>query len=191
MLMGETLYITDRKKWRAWLRKNRNTKKEIWLIYYKKHTGQARIAYNDAVEEALCYGWIDSTVKRIDNDKYAQKYTPRREKSSWSDLNIKRAKKLIKKGKMTKFGLAYFNNRKIIQNRSSQSKSEKAIILPQSLRKALLSNKKALENFNNFAPGYRRLYIGWINSAKRKETIEKRIRQVVKRSKENIKPGML
>lgn len=105
MLMSETLYITDRKKWRAWLRKNRKIKKEIWLVYFKKHTGKARIAYNDAVEEALCYGWIDSTVKRIDSDKFAQKYTPRREKSNWSDLNIKRAKKLIKEGKMTKIGL--------------------------------------------------------------------------------------
>ena len=99
MLMGETIYITDRMKWRAWLRKNRKIKKEIWLIYYKKHTGKSRIAYDDAVEEALCYGWIDSTVKRIDNDRFAQKYTPRREKSNWSDLNIERAKKLIKEGK--------------------------------------------------------------------------------------------
>lgn len=191
MIMGETLYITDRKKWRAWLRKNRKIKKEIWLIYYKKHTGKARIAYDDAVEEALCYGWIDSTVKKIDDDKYAQKYTPRREKSNWSDLNIERAKKLIKEGKMTKIGLTLFNNREVIQNKSPQTKPEKAIVLPQSLGKALASNKKAFENFNNFAPGYRRLYIGWINSAKREETIKKRIKQVVKWSAENIKPGML
>jgi len=191
MIIGETLYITDRKKWRIWLRKNHKTKNEIWLIYYKKHTGKARIPYDDAVEEALCYGWIDSTVKRIDSSKYAQKFTPRREKSNWSDHNLSRAKMLIKKGKMTKIGLALFNKRIVIQKKSSQSNATKIIVLPQALKKALASNKIALENFNNFAPGYRRLYIDWINSAKRKETVAKRIRQVVIRSVENIKPGML
>lgn len=191
MIIGKTLNITDRKKWRAWLCKNHKIKNEIWLIYYKKHTNKARIPYDDAVEEAVCYGWIDSTVKRIDDDKYAQKFTPRREKSNWSDLNIKKAKKLIKEGKMTKIGLALFNKRSVPQIKPAPAKSSKIIVLPLALKKALSKNKKARENFDNFAPGYRQLYIGWISSAKRKETVEKRIRQVIKWSAENIKPGML
>jgi len=191
MIIKESIYLTDRKKWRIWLRKNHKTKNEIWLIYYKKHTGKARIAYDDAVEEALCYGWIDSTIKRIDDEKFAQKFTPRNKNSNWSDLNIKRAKKLIQTGNMTKVGLALFQNRKIFSKKSSQTKSTEVDKILPALKKALASNKKALENFNNFAPGYRRLYIGWINSAKREETIEKRIKIVVERSEKNIKPGML
>ncbi|MCK4673300.1 hypothetical protein KAT67_04885, partial [candidate division WOR-3 bacterium] len=108
MKISKKLYVTNRDDWHAWLKKNHATKKEIWLVYYKKHTGKPRIPYNDAVEEALCYGWIDSIVKRLNNEKYAQKYTPRRAKSIWSRLNIERAKKMISQGKMTKTGLALF-----------------------------------------------------------------------------------
>ena len=113
------------------------------------------------------------------------------EKINWSDLNIKKAKKLIKEGKMTKIGLALFNKRSVPQIKPAPAKSSKIIVLPLALKKALSKNKKARENFDNFAPGYRQLYIGWISSAKRKETVEKRIRQVIKWSAENIKPGML
>ncbi|MGB2982026.1 MAG: hypothetical protein WBC77_12350, partial [Candidatus Zixiibacteriota bacterium] len=103
--MSKTLYVTNRDDWRAWLRKNHSSQKEVWLIYYKKHTGKPRIPYDDAVEEALCYGWIDSTIKRIDEEKYAQKFTPRSEKSNWSELNKRRAKKMIREGRMTQAGL--------------------------------------------------------------------------------------
>jgi len=191
MLIKETLYLTDRKKWRAWLRKNHKIKKEIWLIYYKKHTGKPRIAYDDAVEEALCYGWIDSTIKKIDDRKFAQKFTPRNKNSNWSDLNIKRVKKLIKTGEMTKIGMELFQNREAGESEKSRSKSPNLNKMSPALTKALVANKKASENFNNFAPSYRRQYIGWVNSAKKEETIKKRIRLVVERSAKNIKPGML
>ena len=105
MEITKTLYITNRVDWRAWLERNNDTEKEVWLIYYKKHTGKPRIPYDDAVEEALCFGWIDSTVKRVDDEKFAQKFTPRKNKSNWSDLNKKRAKKMIREGRMTKAGL--------------------------------------------------------------------------------------
>lgn len=101
----ETLYVKDRRELRSWLKKNHDSKKEIWLIYYKKNTGKPRIPYNDAVEEAICFGWIDGKVKSIDAEKYAQRYTPRRVNSQWSVLNIERAKKMIKQKKMTKWGL--------------------------------------------------------------------------------------
>jgi len=104
MEITKTLYITTRAKWRKWLEKNHNTEKEIWLIYYKKHTGKPRIPYDDAVEEALCFGWIDSIIKRIDEEKYTQNFSPRKQNSVWSDLNKKRVKKLIEEGKITKAG---------------------------------------------------------------------------------------
>ena len=103
--MSESIYLTNRKDRRLWLEKNYNSKKEIWLIYYKKHTGIKRIPYDDAVEEAICFGWIDSTVKRIDEQKVMQKYTPRNKRSVWSELNVKRVEKMLKAGKMTKIGL--------------------------------------------------------------------------------------
>ena len=86
----KTLYVADRKKWRVWLRQHYKTEKEIWLVYYKKGSGKPRIKYNDAVEEALCFGWIDSLVHPIDDSLYKQIFTPRKERSMWSALNRKR-----------------------------------------------------------------------------------------------------
>ena len=101
----QKLHVTDRESWRLWLEENHAREKEIWLIYFKKHTGKPRISYDDAVEEALCFGWIDSIVRKIDSDRYCQKFTPRREKSNWSRLNKQRVKKLLKTGRMEKPGL--------------------------------------------------------------------------------------
>lgn len=103
--IGEKLYVTNRKAWRAWLLKNHAKKSEIWLIYYKKGSNKKRLEYDAAVEEALCYGWIDSTVKSIDDEKFAQRFSPRRKSSIVSDLNLARIKKLIRQGKMTKEGM--------------------------------------------------------------------------------------
>jgi uncharacterized protein YdeI (YjbR/CyaY-like superfamily) len=101
----QTLYVTDRAAWRAWLEANHASEREVWLVYYKKHTRRPRIPYDDAVEEALCFGWIDSVVRRLDEDSYLQKFTPRKAKSNWCESNVKRARKLIAEGRMTKAGL--------------------------------------------------------------------------------------
>lgn len=106
MELGETLYVTDREAWREWLAEHHASEKEIWLIYYKQQAGKPRIPYNDAVEEALCFGWIDSTVKKIDEERNAQRFTPRRENSPASEMNKERVRRLIKAGKMTQAGLA-------------------------------------------------------------------------------------
>src|SRR3989344_2059161 len=100
--MRETLYMTRRDDWRAWLEKNHKRKKEVWLVYYKKSSGKPRISYDDAVEEALCFGWIDSTVKKIDSESFAQRFTPRNPKSAYSQPNKERLKKLVEKGKVIK-----------------------------------------------------------------------------------------
>src|ERR1700741_2790716 len=106
MDLSKTLYVTGRDEWRAWLAKHYQSETEVWLIYYKKQSGQPRIPYDHAVEEALCFGWIDSIVKRIDDQKFGQKFTPRRDCTQWSALNKQRVRKLIREGRMTEVGLA-------------------------------------------------------------------------------------
>src|SRR5712691_5595492 len=105
MKLGRTLYAKNRGEWRAWLAKHHQTTAEIWLIYYKKHSGKPRIPYNDAVEEALCFGWIDSILKPIDASRYAQRFSPRRPTSRLSAMNRERVRRLIASGRMTKSGL--------------------------------------------------------------------------------------
>ena len=106
MELGKTLYVHGRKAWRAWLSKNHKKEKEIWLIYCRKSSGKPRIPYNDAVEEALCFGWIDSIVKKIDDERFAQRFTPRGPRSRLSQANRERIREMISEGKMTKEGLA-------------------------------------------------------------------------------------
>ncbi len=173
------LYLTDRKQWRAWLAKNHSKKKEIWLIYYKKSTGKKNIPYNDAVEEALCYGWIDGQVKRIDDEKHMQRFSPRRRGSHWAESNIKRVKKLISEEKMTPAGMHAFEKRPVEMDIPSNPR------MPSDLKKALKKNKKAWENFNSFPRSHKKHFYWHILSAKRAETREKRINYLVKRAKEN------
>src|SRR5438552_6684552 len=106
MEIGTTLYVKDRRQWRSWLARHHRTAPEIWLIYYKKHSGRPRIHYSDAVEEALCYGWIDSITKPVDEDRWAQRFSPRLASSRLSDMNRERVRRLIAARRMTKAGLA-------------------------------------------------------------------------------------
>lgn len=185
MKITEKLYVTNRKDWRNWLKKNYRTAKEIWLIYYKKHTKKATIPYDDAVEEALCFGWIDSTVKRIDEEVYVQRYTPRRPNSILSDLNRRRIEKMIKQKKMTKAGLEK------IRNIKPENHIPRTMPMPPDLKKALAANTKAQENFNKFSPSGRKQYIWWVTSAKREDTRKKRIKETVKRALQNKKAGIV
>ena len=123
MKLGKTLYVTTRQAWRSWLAKHHATEKEIWLVYHKKHTGKPSIPYNDAVEEALCYGWIDSQTKGIDKDSYGQRFSPRKPSSQWSETNKERVRRLIKAGKMTPAGLAALRGALPIRARLSSRKS--------------------------------------------------------------------
>ena len=186
MKITEQLYFTNRKDWRLWLEKNYNKKKEVWLVYYKKHIDKPCIPYDDAVEEALCFGWIDSTVKRIDEEKHVQRYTPRKLRSIWSGNNIRRVKKMIKAGKMTKAGLEKYEYG--MKNNLQAPATDKNIETPDDFQTALESDRSALENFSNLAPSYRVMYIYWIVSAKKEETRRRRIDKAVKLLKENKKP---
>lgn len=191
----EILYVTARSEWREWLKKNHAKKKEIWLIYYKKHTGKPRIPYDDAVEEAICYGWIDSTVKRIDEEKYMQRYTPRRMDSIWSDTNIIRVKKMLDAGKLAEPGLKKIPDDVMKAAKSGKIRKTGRVIpkflpTPPDLEEALAKNKKASGNWEKFAPSHRKMYIYWIEDAKRPETRERRIKRVVEMAEQNRKTMM-
>lgn len=187
----ETLFCKNRDEWRDWLKKNHNQTNEIWLIYYKKHTKKQSVSYNDAVEEALCFGWIDSLVKSIDKDTYMQKYTPRKKNSVWSLVNKKRSEKMIQDKKMTRAGFEQIeiakNNGKWESAYSSKVISE----VPDELVKALENNPGALNYFNKLSRSHQNTYIGWILSAKLQETQKRRIAAVVERLEKNLKPGLI
>ena len=190
MKRANELYVTNRDEWREWLRKNYETRKEIWLVYYKKHTGKPRIPYDDSVEEALCFGWIDSIIKRIDDEKYARKFTPRKAKSRWSEANKRRARKMIKEGKMTEVGFARIKEAKKSGEWFKTAPIRKELVIPAYMQKALAKNKRALENFNNLTKSYKRRYVGWISSAKRAETRKRRLAEAIERLEKNEKLGM-
>ncbi len=185
MRITESLYVTKRDDWRAWLEENHSTKREIWLIYYKKHSGKPRIPYDDAVEEAICFGWIDSIIQRIDDEKFAQKFTPRKNTRNWSDANKERVKKMIGQGKMTQTGLARID-KSVNLDETSEQKAEISL----EFQEALAANDRAREYFDSLAPSYRRQYIGWISDAKREETRRRRIKEAVELLEQNKKLGM-
>ncbi len=178
MEKGNTLSVADRNAWRGWLQKHHETESEVWLIFFKKHTSNRGITYIEALEEALCFGWIDSIVRRVDDEKYAQKFTPRRDKSKWSELNKQRVRKLAKEGKMTPAGLARISfSLTNLEGSSTQVKEE--VILSENLSKILKEHPAAWQNFNMLPPSHRRNYIGWIMSAKREETRQKRLMEAI------------
>jgi len=188
--MSLKLYISNRKEWRKWLQENHSSVKEVWLVYYKKHTGKPRIPYEDAVEEALCFGWIDSTIKKIDDEKYCQKFTPRNYKSNWSELNKKRVAKLIKQNKITKAGMSKINAAKKNGEWNKKEERVQEYKMPAELSQLLSTNKKAKEYFNELSPSHKKQYIVWIASGKKNETREKRAIEAIKLLKANQKLGM-
>ena len=185
------LYFKTREEWHNWLEDNHAVLSGIWLVYYKKISGKPRIAYNDAVEEALCYGWIDGKIKRINEDYYIQWFTPRRKGSRWSELNVKRAQKLISEGRMRQPGFLVYEEAMKKPGLISDTNPDKTITVPDDLLTALKSNIKAYNNFLNFPQGSRRMYVLWLNDAKRTETRNARISKIVERSAKNMRAGMM
>lgn len=169
-----TLEVGDRQQWRKWLAQHHASSPGVWLVFYKAHTGVKSITYDEAVREALCFGWIDSLVKRLDDDRYAFKITPRKPTSKWSDLNRKRWGELKAAGLLTPSGL--------VAAPTSDTYAAKPAIpeLPTYIAKALRADSKAWQFFRDLAPTYRRHFVAWIHTAKRPETREKRIRESIR-----------
>src|SRR4030042_6272049 len=178
MEITETLYVTDRNEWRSWLAKNHSSAKEIWLIYFNKKSGKPRIPYNDAVEEALCFGWIDTIVKKFDEERAAQRFSPRRKNSQLSELNKERIRRLVEAGKMTPAGLESIKHH--LENNNNGKKDNflnEDFSIPEDILNELKADKTASSNLKKFPEHYKRIRIGWIDgSRKRSEEFEKRLR---------------
>ena len=168
-----TLRLRNRQQWRAWLAKHHASSPGVWLVFYKAHTGVKSIPSKDVVQEALCFGWIDSLIKRLDDDRYAVKVTPRQPTSKWSDINRQRWRNLKAAGLLAEPGLAAaptgnrYGPRPTIPD------------LPAYLAKALKAHPTAWTFFRELAPTYRRNFVVWIHTAKRPETREKRLRESI------------
>lgn len=174
----------SRAAWRRWLDKNHASSPGIWMVFPKKHTGRNRVPYADTVEEALCFGWIDSLVRTIDDDLYAQKFTPRNPKSLWSEINRKRYAQLKKAGLLAPAGV------RMAPTKKRYDPPPEIPELPDYIAEAFRKSRKAWKHFNELAPAYRRNYVAWIHTARRPETREKRILESVRLLERGDKLGM-
>ncbi len=184
-------HFKNKKDWRKWLEKHHDKASESWLIHYRKHVEKPGLRYEEAVEEAICFGWIDGQLRKLDDERFKLRYSPRRPKSPWSRINRNKAEKLIQSGQMTAAGLARIEEAKktgLWQRAYTNKTREK---MPSDLKAALLKNKTAWSNFRKFANTYRNMYIGWIASAKTAETRKKRIVKVVEQASRNKKLSFL
>lgn len=180
------LYFKNAKEWRDWLQQNHDTTVGIYLIFYKVEHEKDSMRWEEAVKVALCFGWIDSTVKSLGNGKRRQYFTPRNPKSVWSALNKKYVEELQKSKLMHESGIKKI---KIAQKNGSWKALDDVEngIIPTDLQKAFNETPEAFDNYNNFAPSYRKSYLYWLNQAKRETTRLKRIEEIIKLCQANIK----
>jgi uncharacterized protein YdeI (YjbR/CyaY-like superfamily) len=179
----------DRDEWRKWLQENYSSEKEVWVIIYKKNSGRKGLKYPEAVEEAICFGWIDSKMQSIDANRFRQRFSPRKKNSIWSQKNKETAKKMIQNGKMVLAGFEKIKEAKLNGKWATAYSSKKPPTVPEDLVKALKENESAWENFNEFSNSTKFQYVYWVNSAKKDETRQKRISAVVKKARQKIKPA--
>jgi len=179
MEITESLYVTNRADWRAWLEKHYQTKNEIWLVYAKKESGKPRIGYNQAVEVALCFGWIDSIVKKIDKERFAQRFTPRNPKSAYSQTNKERLRRLIAQNKITKDVAAILGDM-----------LAEEFVFPEDIMKTLQKNRQAWDNFQAYSGSYQRIRVAFIDTVrKRPEVFQKRLRYFLKMTEQGKQYG--
>ena len=179
MEITETLYITNPKDWRDWLKKNYQTESGIWLVYPKKATGKPRIEYNDAVEQALCFGWIDSIVKTLDEENTVQRFSPRKPKAKYSQANIERLQSLVAKKKVVK---------EVAETLGGILNEE--FVIPSDILKAIQTDREAWKNFQKFSDSYKRIRIAFIDGArKRPEEFKKRLKYFLEMTEKNKRFG--
>lgn len=174
-------------QWRNWLQSNHAKVDVLWLIYYKKHTGKKCISYEDSLQEALCWGWIDSTIKRLDDEKYIRKFTPRTNCQNWSDANIRHMKKLIAAERVQEVGLKKFPRELLAKKVDSKPKE---LIIPDYLNIELSKFPSAKQNFDRLSPANKRNFVEWIDSAKRKETKLRRMAEAIRLLSDGKRLGM-
>jgi uncharacterized protein YdeI (YjbR/CyaY-like superfamily) len=183
----ETFYPKSRQEWREWLQNNYDKKTSVWLIYNKKKSNIPTISYGEAVDEALCFGWIDSTAKPLDDEKYMQFFSKRKAKSVWSKINKDKIDRLTKEGLMTKAGFESVETAK--QNGSWTILDDaEALIIPADLEIAFQKRQNARNYFLNLSRSDKRNILQWLTLAKREETRQKRIAEIVELAEQNLKP---
>jgi uncharacterized protein YdeI (YjbR/CyaY-like superfamily) len=179
----------SRAEWRAWLAEHGQSERGVWLIHYKIGTGVPSLSYEDAVQEAICFGWIDGIKKRMDAERYAQKYAPRTAETKWSETNLKRAALVIQGGLMTPAGYVKLGQ-KINEMDKPDIQPANQFVVPPELEQAIQANSAAWENYQKLAPSVRRNYLRWVASAKRAETLERRLKEVIEKLERNEPLGM-
>lgn len=178
------LEVQDVRKWRAWLQEHHASSQGVWLVFYKDHTGKGSFCYEDSVREALCFGWVDSLIKRLDEDRYARKFTPRQPTSKWSDINRKRWAELKAAGLLAPAGLA------AVPTDNTYATRPAVPDLPEYIADAFKENPKAWSFFQSLARTYQRQFVQWIHMAKRPETRDRRIRESIELLKSKQKLGL-
>jgi uncharacterized protein YdeI (YjbR/CyaY-like superfamily) len=184
------VYVKNQDEWRDWLTQHHDKSTGIWLVFYKKHTGKPSLEYEAAVEEALCFGWIDSIIKKIDDESYVRKLTPRKPNSRWSNLNKKRIMKLQRQGLMTKAGMARVKEARETGLWDKPDRPSISFVVPKELERALAINAKAKRFFDQLAPSYQKHFIGWIAVAKRQETKDRRVKESIALLEQGKKLGI-
>jgi uncharacterized protein YdeI (YjbR/CyaY-like superfamily) len=185
---SKTLKTVDAKtpeRWRRWLAGHHDSEAEVWLVFTKRHTGRGSITYQEAVDEALCFGWIDSLIKRLDDTRYARKFTPRKPESKWATTNRQRYAHLKASGRLAPAGL----NRAPTDRNGDAPRSTPSKI-PSYIKEALSCSRAAWTYFERLAPSYRRMYIAWIDSAKQQETKMRRLQEAIRLLAAGKKLGM-
>lgn len=180
----------DPGEWRLWLEANHGQNNSIWVVIQKVKSPNAGVKYDEALDEALCFGWIDSKMRRLNEYEFIQWFSPRRRNSLWSRRNRDKAEMLIGEGRMTNAGLAEIEKAKINGRWEAAYSSKDAPTIPDDLTEELKLNKAAHDNFMAFPNSARYMYIHWINDAKRDSTRARRINRVVERAAKNRKPGI-
>jgi uncharacterized protein YdeI (YjbR/CyaY-like superfamily) len=173
-------------RWRKWLADHHDSETEVWLIFHKKHTATPSVAYLDALDEALCYGWIDSLVRRLDDDRYARKFTPRKAVSKWSEINRRRYAELEKAGRVRAAGKA----RSPATGASYDSITHVPEKIPASIAKGLKGSPEAWRFFKTLTSREQRMYLGWIWVAKKEETKQRRMKEAIRLLENGQKLGL-
>ncbi|MEY3648114.1 MAG: hypothetical protein RLZ13_999 [Bacteroidota bacterium] len=183
----ESICPSSRQAWREWLQANHAKKQAVWLIYYKKKSNLPTVIYSDAVDEALCFGWIDSKAKPIDEEKYMQFFTKRKPKSIWSKINKEKIERLTKEGLMTQAGFEIIEIAKQNGSWTILDESE-ALIIPEDLKKGFQKSTAAMDYFSSLSRSDKRNILQWLVLAKRQETREKRIAEIIELAEQKLKP---
>ncbi len=177
----------DKKDWRKWLELNRNKKDAVWLIFYKKKSPNYNLSWSESVDQALCFGWIDSTKRTIDGEKYKQYFSKRKAKSNWSKINKDKVKTLIDQGLMEEEG---YKSIEIAKENGSWTILDEveALIIPDDLKEEFANHKGSIEYFDSLSKSVKKILLYWVVSAKRKETRQKRILEIVENASNNLIP---